>query len=179
MKHLRVHYFQHISFEGLGNIEAWCHENRHTLTSTKFYENPTLPALAEIDWLIIMGGPMGIHDEKKYSWLVNEKKFIKEAIAARKTIIGICLGSQLLAEISGAKVYANQYKEIGWFPVHLTEEAINNKLFSGINSPIHVFHWHGDTFNLPKNAMHLAESEACKNQAFLYNGNVLGIQFHL
>ena len=179
MKHLRVHYFQHISFEGLGNIEAWCHENEHTLTSTKFYENPTLPALAEIDWLIIMGGSMGVHDEKKYNWLADEKQFIKEAIAARKIIIGICLGSQLLAKVLDAKVYTNEYKEIGWFPVHFTQEAMDNKLFSGISNPIDVFHWHGDTFNLPENAVHLAQSEACKNQAFIYNENVLGIQFHL
>lgn len=179
MKHLRVHYFQHISFEGLGNIEAWCHENDHALTSSKFYETPTLPALVDIDWLIIMGGPMGVHDEKKYSWLAHEKQFIKEAIAAGKTIIGICLGAQLLAEISGAKVYANKYKEIGWFPVHLSQEAMHNKLFAGISPTMTAFHWHGDTFDLPGNAINMAQSAACKNQAFIYNENVLGIQFHL
>ncbi|HET7115080.1 MAG TPA: type 1 glutamine amidotransferase [Hanamia sp.] len=179
MKQLRIHYFQHVPFESPGNIEVWCHENGHTLTSTKFYENPTLPALAEIDWLVIMGGPMGVYDEKKYNWLADEKQFIKEAIAARKTIIGICLGSQLLAEISGAKVYPNKYKEIGWFPVELSHDAMHNKLFAGINSPITVFHWHGDTFDLPENAVHLAHSEACRNQAFLYKKNVLGLQFHL
>ena len=179
MKPLRIHYFQHVSFESPGNIEVWCHQNGHILTSTKLYKNPTLPVLADIDWLIIMGGPMGVHDEKKYSWLADEKHFIKEAIAARKTIIGICLGAQLLAEISGAKVYANQFKEIGWYSVELSPVATHHKLFSDINSPITVFHWHGDTFNLPENAIHLAESKACKNQAFLYNENVLGIQFHL
>lgn len=179
MKRLSIHYFQHVSFESPGNIETWCHQNGHTLTSTKLYKNPTLPVLADIDWLIIMGGPMGVHDEKKYSWLAGEKQFIREAIAARKTIIGICLGSQLLAEISGAKVYANKHKEIGWFPIHLTKDAMHNKLFTGINSPFHVFHWHGDTFGLPGNSIHLAQSEACKNQAFLYKENILGIQFHL
>lgn len=179
MKQLRVHCFQHISFEGPGNIKEWCIENGHALTSTQFYKDATLPSMQEIDWLIIMGGPMGAYDEKKYHWLAAEKKFIKEAIAAGKTIIGICLGAQLLAEISGAKVYPNTHKEIGWFPVELSLEAMQNKLFAGINSSITVFHWHGDTFDLPENAVHLAHSKACRNQAFIYNENILGIQFHL
>ncbi len=179
MKHLRIHYFQHISFEGLGNIKEWSSANEHVLTSTKFYEDSTLPILADFDWLIIMGGAMGVYDEKKYSWLAAEKQFIKQTIEAGKTVIGICLGSQLLAEVLGAKVYANDNKEIGWFPIELSLEATKNKLFAGINSPMMVFHWHGDTFDLPQNAIHLAHSEVCKNQAFLYSKKVLGLQFHL
>lgn len=179
MKQLRIHYLQHVPFEGLGNIEEWISSKKHLLTSTKFYENPELPELVNIDWLIIMGGSMGVHDEKKYSWLAAEKQFIKQAIDAGKTIIGICLGSQLIAEVLEAKVYPNTYKEIGWYPVELTTDAARNKLFAEINNSIIVFHWHGDTFDLPQNTIHLAFSNACKNQAFLYKEKVLGLQFHL
>jgi len=178
-KPLRIHVFQHIFFEGAANIEAWCVEKGHVISSTKFYEDPALPELSDMDWLIIMGGPMSVYEEEKFSWLAAEKQFIKKAIQAGKTIIGICLGAQLLAEILGAKVYQNAYKEIGWFPVALTSEGQQNKLFSNFENQATVFHWHGDTFDLPREAVHLAQSKACKNQAFLYNKKILGLQFHL
>jgi GMP synthase-like glutamine amidotransferase len=179
MKHLRIHYFQHVPFEGLGNIEEWVSVNGHELSSTKFYRDPSLPAPDSFDWLIIMGGPMSISDEQEYGWLIAEKLFIKQVIAAGKTVIGICLGSQLLAETLGAKVYPNDQKEIGWFPIEFTSEASSQLLFSNLQNPALVFHWHGDTFDLPPHAIHLARSEASKNQAFLYQKRVLGLQFHL
>ncbi|HEY5392889.1 MAG TPA: type 1 glutamine amidotransferase [Hanamia sp.] len=179
MQKLRIHYFQHVPFEGLGNIERWCNENNHTLSSTWFYENTIFPDLQELDWLVIMGGPMGVNDEKKFSWLVNEKEFIKQAIEANKTVIGICLGAQLIAQVTGANVYQNERKEIGWFPIELTGEARKHKLFSRLKNPITVFHWHGDTFDLPKNSIRLASSEGCSNQGFLFKNKVLGLQFHL
>lgn len=179
MKHLRIHYFQHVSFEGLGNIEEWASMNGHELSATEFYLDPALPALDSFDWLVIMGGPMSVYDEQKHSWLVVEKQFIKQAIAGGKTVIGICLGSQLLAETLGAKVYPNDQKEIGWFPVEFTAGASSHQLFSNLKNAAMVFHWHGDTFDLPPDAIHLAHSKACKHQAFLYNKKVLGLQFHL
>jgi GMP synthase-like glutamine amidotransferase len=179
MKHLRIHYFQHVPFEGLGNIEKWASVNGHELSSTKFYLDPALPAPDSFDWLVIMGGPMSVNDEQKHSWLIAEKQFIKQAIAAGKTVIGICLGSQLLAEALGARVYPNDQKEIGWFPIEFTPEASSQPLFSNLQNPVTVFHWHGDTFDLSPHAIHLARSEASKNQAFLYQKRVLGLQFHL
>ncbi|HXS56426.1 MAG TPA: type 1 glutamine amidotransferase [Hanamia sp.] len=179
MKHLRIHYLQHVSFEGLGNIEEWATVHGHKLSVTKLYMDAVLPTPDSFDWLIIMGGPMSVYDEQKYSWLIAEKQFIKQAIAANKTVIGICLGSQLLAEALGAKVYPNEQKEIGWFPIEFTSDASSHSLFSNIKIPKTVFHWHGDTFDLPPNAIHLAHSKACKNQAFLFNKKVLGLQFHL
>jgi GMP synthase (glutamine-hydrolysing) len=179
MEKLKIHYFQHIPFEGLGSIEEWCIENGHTLSATRFYEDDSLPELKKIDWLIIMGGPMGVNDEKEIPWLAKEKQFIRQAIAEEKTIIGICLGAQLLAESLGAKVYQNNQKEIGCFPIELTSEATQQKLFFNLKNPITVFHWHGDTFDIPENAIHLATSKACINQGFVYNENILGLQFHL
>lgn len=179
MQQLRIHYFQHVPFEGIGNIQTWSSTNKHILTFTKFFEHADLPDLENIDWLIIMGGPMGVYDEDKYTWIIKEKQFIKQAIEAGKIVIGICLGAQLIAEILGAKVYANQFKEIGWYPIEFNREAEKNILFAGVSSSSTVFHWHGDTFDLPEKAVHLAYSEVCKNQAFLFKKKVLGLQFHL
>lgn len=179
MQQLRIHYFMHAHFEGPGSIEEWCNRHGHLLTATKFYQNEELPGLADIDWLIIMGGPMTVTDEEKFNWLAAEKQFIDKAIQAGKTIIGICLGAQLLADVLGAKVYQNAHKEIGWFPIEFTPRAIQSGLFSNAGEKPTVFHWHGDTFDLPENAIHLAQSEACKNQAFLYKEKILALQFHL
>ena len=122
---------------------------------------------------------MNVNDEKDYSWLAAEKKFIRQAIDAGKTVLGICLGSQLVSDALGAKVYKNKEKEIGWFNIELTHSAQSEDLFSDMDSRLKVFHWHGDTFDLPENAIHLASSAACKNQAYVYKNKVLALQFHL
>ncbi len=178
MKTLRIHYLQHVSFEGLGCIEDWVSIKGHSLSATKFYENNQLPALSDFDWLIVMGGPMGVYDEDKFDWLCGEKEFIRNAIQAGKTVIGICLGAQLIASSLGAEVYPNGEKEIGWFPISPTECGLADRLLSESIDPYPVFHWHGDTFDLPSGALRLASSEACVNQAFLYNPKVIGLQFH-
>jgi GMP synthase-like glutamine amidotransferase len=178
MKKLSIHTFMHVPFEGLGCIEQWISKNNHTVSYTKFYEKYQLPDLAEIDWLIVMGGPMGVYDEAVYPWLAEEKAFIKQAIEKGKTIIGICLGSQLIAEVLGAKVYPNKQKEIGWFGLQITEEGKNRDLLNGFDEKFTVFHWHGDTYDLPAGSIRLFSSEVCLNQAFLYSENVLGLQFH-
>jgi GMP synthase-like glutamine amidotransferase len=178
MKTLRIHYLQHVPFEGLGCIEDWVSTNGHSLSSTKFYENNNLPELSDFDWLIVMGGPMGVYDEEKYDWLSGEKEFIRNAIQEGKTVIGICLGAQLIASSLGAEVYPNAEKEIGWFPIFPTESGKSIELLRGSLDPFPVFHWHGDTFDLPLGALRLASSEVCLNQAFLYNRKVVGIQFH-
>ena len=178
MHKLKIHYLQHVPFEGLSSIAEWVFLNGHVLTSTQLFTDSNLPEPHDIDWLIIMGGPMGVYDEEKFHWLVSEKQLIKKAIESGKTIIGICLGAQLIAEVLGAKVYPNNYKEIGWHPIELNAKALENKLFKGFAEKLTVFHWHGDTFDLPVNAIRLASSEACNNQAFLYNEKVLGLQFH-
>lgn len=117
-----------------------------------------------------MGGPMGVYEEEQYPWLTTEKKLIREAIAAGKPVLGICLGAQLIAAALGAKVYPNKEKEIGWYPVQFHPDLAP--------SPTTVFHWHGDTFDLPENAEHLAETPVCKNQAYRVGDRVYGLQFH-
>ena len=179
MKNLRIHYFQHVPHEGLGSIKEWVTSNGHSLTSTKFFEDTRLPGVNDIDWLIIMGGPMNVNDEVDYPWLADEKRFIHKAIDAGKTVLGICLGSQLLSATLGARVYKNQENEIGWFDVELTPSAQSGELFSGMGKSLRPFHWHGDTFDMPDGAVHLASSAACRNQAFIFGNKVLGLQFHL
>ncbi|MEJ2614809.1 MAG: type 1 glutamine amidotransferase [Ignavibacteriaceae bacterium] len=101
---------------------------------------------------------------------------MRKAIENNKVVLGICLGSQLIANAMGAKVYRNKYKEIGWFPIQINNE---HNIFSILPNEIMSAHWHGDTFDLPDGTIHVAESSACKNQAFVYNDKVIGLQFHL
>ncbi len=176
---MRIHYLQHVPFEGLGSIEAALQHKGHTLSSTQLYSNQRLPAINDIDWLIIMGGPMSIDDEEKYPWLTPEKHFIKEAIHAGKIVLGICLGAQLIASALGAKVYKNPHREIGWFKIRPSDSIKGTALSTILDTPIDVFHWHGDTFDLPADAKRIAASKACKNQGFIMGDKVLALQFHL
>jgi GMP synthase (glutamine-hydrolysing) len=176
---MRIHYFQHVPFEGLGNIEDWIISKRHSLSSTRFYNKEAPPKLDDIDWLIIMGGPMGAYEENIYPWFAAEKRFIGQAINKGVKVLGVCLGAQLIASVLGAKVYRNAHKEIGWFPINLTKEGRVSTLFRELPAEFLAFHWHGDTFDLPSGAKHLAENIACKNQAFSYGNQVLALQFHL
>lgn len=175
----RIYYLQHVPFEGPGYIETWAKEKGYELAATKFYERQPLPGIDDFDCLIVMGGPMGVYDESVYPWLKSEKQFIKLAISAHKTVIGICLGAQIIAEVLGAKVYSSEEKEIGWFPVSLSPAARHNRLFRNFPGTFPALHWHGDTFDLPEGAEHIMQTEACANQAFIYGDRVLGLQFHL
>jgi len=178
---MKVHYLQHVSFEGLGYIETWLNQHGHSITSTRFFEpQPQLPELASFDALIIMGGPMGVHDDAVYPWLTKEKEFIRACIADDKKLLGICLGAQLLAFCLGAAVQAAPRKEIGWYPVRPTEQCLQLPWFYDIfkEDPI-VFHWHGDQFAIPGGCANLLTSEGNINQAFVRGNNLVGLQFHL
>lgn len=175
---MRTHIFQHVSYEDIGCIENWLKSKNYSVSFTNFFQNAQLPELSDFDFLIVMGGPMSINDDEKYPWLKKEKMFIREAIEENKKVLGICLGSQLIASALGSKIYKNKYKEIGWFPVQFSEEAKKHPLFNFMPDKLNTFHWHSDTFNLPENAIQIAESNACKNQAFVYKKNVAALQFH-
>ena len=177
---MRIHSLEHEPFEGLANIEAWAKSKGHTITRTRIYKNEKFLDADDFDWLIIMGGSMSTYEEEKYPWLIPEKKFIGEAIVKKKIILGICLGSQLIADVLGGKVRPNTYKEIGWFPVFLTPESKTSSIFKDFPREFMPIHWHGDTFSIPDGATWIAKSDACANQAFEYDdGRVIGLQFHL
>ncbi|WMJ71760.1 type 1 glutamine amidotransferase [Cytophagaceae bacterium ABcell3] len=160
-------------------MKSWVKSPENKVTATKFYEDHRLPFIDICEMLIIMGGPMGVCDDKKYPWLVQEKQFIEKAIAKGKKVIGICLGAQLIADVLGAKVYKNAHKEIGWHNITLTEKALASPLFQGFNKDEKVFQWHGDTFDIPTGATNIASSEVCQHQGFVYKNQVLALQFHL
>lgn len=175
---MKIHYLQHVPFEDLANIEKWAENRGHDISRTLLFSGDSLPKPEEFDWLIIMGGPMNIYEHSKYPWLIQEKKFIGDAIKSDKIVLGICLGAQLIADVLGGKVSRNEFREIGWHNVRLTSVGRNSRIFGILPEEFPAFHWHGDTFDVPARAIHTAFSAACKNQAF-EAGLAIGLQFHL
>ncbi|MFQ5658922.1 MAG: type 1 glutamine amidotransferase [Gammaproteobacteria bacterium] len=176
---MRIHYLQHVAFEGPGSIEQWAKNRGHELAGIRLYAGDSFPNQTEVDWLIVMGGPMNVYSTRQYPWLIAEKHFIKETIEQNKIVLGICLGAQLLADVLGTAITTNPYKEIGWFPVMKSDELAGSALSSALPDEFEAFHWHGDTFSLPEGSLPVASSPACENQGFLYGDSVLACQFHL
>ena len=176
---MRIHCLQHVPFEGPASIENGGQHAGHDLSTSRLYLSDPFPSPEKIDWLVIMGGPMSIHDESAFPWLVEEKRYVEQVLRAGKKILGICLGAQLIASVLGARVYPGADKEIGWFPVRKTAQSNEKALTEWLPDEVDVFHWHGETFDLPSGAVHLASSAAYQNQAFLYGRRVIALQFHL
>ncbi len=176
---MRIRVFQHVGFEDIGRIKEWAERKRHDLSYTRFFAGNRLPGTGDFDMLVVMGGPMSVNDTAQYPWLADEILFLRGAIAEGKKVFGVCLGAQLIAKSLGSEVYGNPVKEIGWFPV--TFEPERHPFFPGLSHgrKLTVFHWHGETFDLPKEAIRLFSTDACANQAFAYSSNVLALQFHL
>jgi len=174
---MNVHVLQHVPFEGLGSIGPWLEARGASVTWTRFHESSAvLPDSAGVDFLIALGGPMSVNDEAALPWLVEEKRFIGEFLRAGKPMLGICLGAQLMANMLGARVYPGSQKEIGWFPIEGL--PVPEDCFAFPNSA-EVFHWHGETFDLPSGTVRLARSAVCANQAFQYGPRAIALQFHL
>jgi GMP synthase-like glutamine amidotransferase len=176
---MRAHCLQHVPFEGLAAIDVWLRRAGARVSTTRFYDRPDLPDPADVDFLIVMGGPMSVNDEAQYPWILGERRFIREVIDRGAVVLGVCLGSQLIASALGMRVYPNRMKEIGWFPVTGASVEPGWPEWTLADRATTVFHWHGETFDLPPGAVHLARSEACAHQAFAVGRRVLGLQFHL
>ena len=175
---MRIHVIQHVPFEGPASIAEWAQERGHELTSGLALIEE-FPAAETIDFLVVMGGPMAADDDVVSPWLAAERRFIAETIAAGRLVLGVCLGAQIVAAVIGGRVRRNEFKEIGWFPVEPTDDAPFEHLFSEWTGPVVVGQWHGDTFDLPEGMEPVLSSEACRNQAFVFDGRVVGVQFHL
>jgi GMP synthase-like glutamine amidotransferase len=157
----------------------WAAERGHAIEGSRLFEGAPPPPVDAYDLLVVMGGPMGVGDTGKYPWMGAEKRCIAEAIEAGRSVVGVCLGAQLIAEVLGARVYRNAHREIGWFPVTPAPGARDDALLDGFPSVFEAFHWHGDRFDIPAGARRLAGSEGCANQVFASGDGVVGLQCHL
>jgi GMP synthase-like glutamine amidotransferase len=175
----RIHFLQHVPFETPGHLESIAEKDGHTITCTKMWTTRSLPEPDEADLFVVLGGPMNIYEYDRHPWLQAEKKYLENLIVRDAAILGICLGSQLLADALGCTVIKNQYKEIGWFPVKLNRQCGTAPLMKNIPATFIPFHWHGDTYPVPPGAMPLGSSEACDQQGFIFGDRIVGLQFHL
>lgn len=176
----KVLVFQHVPFEPLGTLDPLLKEHGFRIRYVNFSRDPAQrPRLAGYDALIVLGGPMNVDEVGDYPNLATEVELIREALERGRHVLGICLGAQLLAKALGGVVAPNGAHEIGWHEVRLTADGETDPVLSALDSPAPLFHWHGDRFELPPGASHLAESALCANQAFRYGELALGLQFHL
>src|SRR5450759_3411009 len=178
MRSKSVVALRHVHFEDLGHFAPVLERHGYGLTYCDVGIDPLmgLDPLAT-DLLIVLGGPIGAYEEGQYPFLHEELALLTSRLAANRPTFGICLGSQLIARALGARVYPMGVKEIGFSPIRLTPEGMRSCLSTFAEDGT-VLHWHGDTFDLPTGAAHLAYTETCANQAFAYGPNILGLQFH-
>jgi len=178
MKKLLV--FQHVPHEILGTLNPLLKRAGFRIRYVNFARHPDAePSLNGYDGLVVLGGPMSVNDTGRLAHLTIEMKLIEAAMKKNLPVLGICLGAQLIAKTLGADVYANKEKEIGWYDVSPTDHAENDPLLMTFQKTEKIFQWHGETFDIPRTALHLAFSSLCSNQAFRYGANVYGFQFHL
>lgn len=172
---MRVHWLQHVPFEGLGRIGDWFIERGVRPVGHRLFAGDPLPDPGAVDALVVMGGPMSVNDGNRLPWLDDERRFVAETLEAGRPVLGVCLGAQMIAAALGAPVYPAARREIGWFPIR--REGGSGTF--GFTDGLPVFHWHGETFDLPPGAALLASSAACGHQAFQWGERVIGTQFHL
>jgi GMP synthase-like glutamine amidotransferase len=176
---MRIACLTHHAAEGPVRIADWAAERGHGLEVTRAYLGDEAPAPDAFDMLVVMGGPMNVYDHDSHPWLPAEKDAIRAAAASGALLLGVCLGAQLLADALGGSVTRGADREIGWFPIELTDAARAGSAFRGLPAELPAFHWHGDTFSIPPGATLLASSAVCPAQAFEHSGGrVLGLQFH-
>lgn len=178
--HRRCLCLEHVPEEGPAAVDAGLAATGATLERHRLHETPRLPENHDgYELLVVMGGPMGVHDVEEYPWLAAELEFIREALARGRRVFGVCLGAQLLARALGAEVRPNPHQEIGWSPVRLTPEFRAAPAGRGLPDELPALHWHRDTFDLPAGAIPVGASDGCARQGFLHGERALGLQFHL
>ncbi|MFW6436204.1 MAG: type 1 glutamine amidotransferase [Halococcoides sp.] len=175
---MHVHCLQHVPHEGPAGVAEWAQARGHDLSHTRLFADESLPDPDAIDALVVMGGPMSVHDEDTHEWLTAEKAYISTAIEERVHVLGICLGAQLVAEVLGGRVTEHDHREIGWYPIEATDAARAWYPTAALPDRFPVVHWHGDRFTIPPDGERLYRSEACENQAFHVGDRVAGFQCH-
>jgi GMP synthase-like glutamine amidotransferase len=174
-----IECFVHVPFEEPGIILKWISKKGYLLHYTRLYEGDGLPDPEKVDMLIIMGGPMSVFDFHIHPWMEEEIEWVGDFIQTGKPVLGICLGAQIIAAALGEEVYPGPNKEIGWHNLQFLPSLGDYKIFKDHPGTHKVFHWHGDTFNIPEGATRIASSQAFPNQGFILGNNVLALQFHL
>ena len=176
---LRLVALQHAAGEGPGAIGAWADARGHALDVVHLHRGDVLPSLAALDWLVVLGGPMGVTDDEQHPWLAAERRLVADAVVGGRTVLGVCLGAQLLAHALGADVTRNAEPEIGWFPVAGVDDAVDAASpLAPFAAGMVAFHWHFDTFAAPAGTRLLLRSAACAAQGFAIGERVVGVQFH-
>jgi GMP synthase (glutamine-hydrolysing) len=171
---------QHIRAEPPGLIASAVEAAGGTVQTVRVFDGESIPReLDRFAGVVVMGGPMGVYEANEYPHLLEEARLLERALAGHLPILGVCLGSQLLASVLGAEVYPGSRKEIGWYPVTLSPEARQDALFSGLPASFTPMHWHGDVFDLPDGATTLARSALTRHQAFVFGDRAYGVLFHL
>jgi GMP synthase (glutamine-hydrolysing) len=170
---------QHVRAEPPGTIADVLASRGVGQRTVRVFRDEPVPDRLEADGLVVMGGPMGVSDVDQRPHLAREVDLIEQAVREDVPVLGVCLGSQLLAHALGAGVRTGGTKEIGWEPVTLTDAAANDPLFHDVDDPFFAFHWHGDRFDLPSGATGLARTRETEHQAFRYGETAYGLLFHL
>lgn len=170
---------QHVEPENLGIIETALATHGHKPRYIRGDLGQPIPETFTSAGLVVMGGPMGVYEEDQYPYLKAEKALIHQALESKKPVLGVCLGSQLLASVLGAKVYPGKQKEIGWHKIKLSADAADDKLWCGVPKEFMGYHWHGDIFDLPPGAEVLASSDLTQIQAYSVGEKAYGFLFHM
>jgi GMP synthase-like glutamine amidotransferase len=185
---MAVLILKNIPAEGPGSIEDFLRKERIPFSIVELGSGEPIPSLDKFHALVVLGGPMGVYEMSQYPHLLTGSRIIREAINRDISVLGICLGSQMIAHCLGAEVYPGPEKEIGWHHIELTGEGMKDPLMRKLAMHPHVgdfwrkfkvFHWHGDTFDLPPGALLLANSKLYRHQAFRYGTRVYAFQFHI
>ncbi|HVZ55901.1 MAG TPA: type 1 glutamine amidotransferase [Chitinophagaceae bacterium] len=172
---MQIHFVQHVSFEHPGSLLGWAESEEHPYRITHAGDRAAFPEPEHFDFLVLMGGPMGVYQEDRFPWLRREKDFLRATLAAGRQVLGICLGCQLLAEVLGGRVYPHTQPELGWWPLHTVTD---HPFTAGLPARFDGFHFHGDTYDLPPGATRLFSSAGCAQQGFAWGDQALGLQFH-
>jgi len=179
---------KNIKTEGAGTIEDYLNNRNIPYTILELSEGESLPKTDNFDTLIMMGGPMSVNEDEIYPYIKEEERLVRDFIAKGKKILGVCLGAQIMAKALGARVYTGPQKEIGWYNIDLTEEGVKDPLMKSLAfhpqvrdfwKKFNVFHWHGETFDIPAGAVRLASSALYPNQAFRHGNKAYAFQFHI
>jgi GMP synthase (glutamine-hydrolysing) len=171
---------QHVACEHLGSLRPALARSGLALRQIRPYAGEAVPRqLRGCAGLIVLGGPMSVNDHGRLPHPRDDLLLLEPGLAARTPLLGVCLGAQLLAHAAGARVYRGVKQEIGWYPIERTEAATRDPVFRTFPQRALVFHWHGETFDLPARAVHLARSARYAHQAFRIGERAYGLQFHI